>query len=105
MPFRGAMLNRAERKSGRRSLAGHCGSTGSPVPGAALEPITPSDDSAKPLPLISGDSSEDSLEVHQHLSLAHVEPGYQRAVRQLEILTRWRAEAIIPTGARARELT
>ena len=35
--------------------------------------------------LISGHSSKKSLEVYQHLSLAQVEPGYQRAVRQLEI--------------------
>jgi len=35
--------------------------------------------------LISGHASKKSLEVYQHLSLAQVEPGYQRAVRQLEI--------------------
>ena len=34
--------------------------------------------------LISGHASKKSLEVY-HLSLAQVEPGYQRAVRQLEI--------------------
>jgi len=35
--------------------------------------------------LISGHSSKKSLEVYQHLSLAAVEPGYQRAVKQLDI--------------------
>jgi integrase len=35
--------------------------------------------------LISGHASKKSLEVYQHLSLAEVEPGYQKAVRQLEI--------------------
>jgi len=35
--------------------------------------------------LISGHASKKSLEVYQHLSLAQVEPGYQRAVKQLEI--------------------
>ncbi len=35
--------------------------------------------------LISGHASKKSLEVYQHLSLANVEPGYQKAVRQLEI--------------------
>src|SRR5262249_5385745 len=35
--------------------------------------------------LISGHSSKKSLEMYQHLSLAQVAPGYQRAVRQLEI--------------------
>src|SRR5262249_51446807 len=35
--------------------------------------------------LISGHASKKLLEVYQHLSLAQVEPGYQRAVTQLEI--------------------
>ena len=35
--------------------------------------------------LISGHSSKKSLEVYQHLSLAQVEAGYQRAVKALEI--------------------
>ena len=35
--------------------------------------------------LISGHSSRKSLEVYQHLSLSQVEPGYQKAVRGLEI--------------------
>jgi integrase/recombinase XerD len=35
--------------------------------------------------LISGHSSKKSLEVYQHLSLAQVQPAYQRAVKQLEI--------------------
>jgi integrase/recombinase XerD len=35
--------------------------------------------------LISGHASKKSLEVYQHLSLAQVEAGYQRAVKQLEI--------------------
>jgi integrase/recombinase XerD len=35
--------------------------------------------------LISGHSSKKSLEIYQHLSLAQVEPGYQRALKQLEI--------------------
>jgi hypothetical protein len=35
--------------------------------------------------LISGHVSKKSLEVYQHLSLAHVEEGYQNAVRALEI--------------------
>jgi integrase len=34
--------------------------------------------------LISGHASKKSLEVYQHLSLAQVEAGYQRAVKQLE---------------------
>jgi site-specific recombinase XerD len=35
--------------------------------------------------LISGHSSRKSLEVYQHLSLREVEPGYQKAVRGLEL--------------------
>jgi hypothetical protein len=35
--------------------------------------------------LISGHASKKSLEVYQHLSLADVQGGYHRAVRQLEI--------------------
>lgn len=35
--------------------------------------------------LISGHASKKSLEVYQHLSLAQVQPAYQRAVKQLEI--------------------
>lgn len=35
--------------------------------------------------LISGHASKKSLEVYQHISLAQVEPGYQKAVRELEI--------------------
>ena len=35
--------------------------------------------------LISGHSSKKSLEVYQHLSLAQVEAGYQRAVKQIDI--------------------
>jgi integrase/recombinase XerD len=35
--------------------------------------------------LISGHSSRKSLEVYQHLSLANIEPGYQKAVKGLEI--------------------
>jgi site-specific recombinase XerD len=35
--------------------------------------------------LISGHASKKSLEVYQHLSLAQVEAGYQKAVRTLEI--------------------
>jgi len=35
--------------------------------------------------LISGHASKKSLEVYQHLSLADVQSGYQRAVRQLEV--------------------
>jgi integrase/recombinase XerD len=35
--------------------------------------------------LISGHASKKSLEVYQHLSLSSVQPGYQRAVRNLEI--------------------
>lgn len=35
--------------------------------------------------LISGHSSRKSLEVYQHLSLAQVESGYQKAMKQLEI--------------------
>ena len=35
--------------------------------------------------LISGHSSKKSLEVYQHLSLADVGPGYQRAVKGLEL--------------------
>ena len=35
--------------------------------------------------LISGHASKKSLEVYQHLSLAQVEPGYQRAVKELNV--------------------
>lgn len=35
--------------------------------------------------LISGHASKKSLEVYQHLSLADVQPGYQKAVRELGI--------------------
>jgi integrase len=35
--------------------------------------------------LISGHASKKSLEVYQHLSLAAVQPGYQKAVKDLEI--------------------
>jgi integrase len=35
--------------------------------------------------LISGHASKKSLEVYQHLSLADVEEGYQKAARALEI--------------------
>ncbi len=35
--------------------------------------------------LISGHASKKSLEVYQHLSMSDVQPGYQKAVRQLEI--------------------
>jgi site-specific recombinase XerD len=35
--------------------------------------------------LISGHASKKSLEVYQHLSLAQVEPSYQRAVKELAI--------------------
>jgi integrase/recombinase XerD len=35
--------------------------------------------------LISGHASKKNLEVYQHLSLAQVEAGYQRAVKQLEV--------------------
>jgi hypothetical protein len=35
--------------------------------------------------LISGQVSKKSLEVYQHLSLAQVEVGYQKAVKQLGI--------------------
>jgi integrase len=35
--------------------------------------------------LISGHASKKSLEVYQHLSLAQVEAGYQRAMKNLEI--------------------
>lgn len=35
--------------------------------------------------LISGHSSRKSLEVYQHLSLADVQPGYQKAVKELEV--------------------
>jgi integrase/recombinase XerD len=35
--------------------------------------------------LISGHASKKSLEVYQHLSLAQVEPGYQRAVKELSL--------------------
>ena len=35
--------------------------------------------------LISGHASKKSLEIYQHLSLADVEPGYQKAVRELGI--------------------
>jgi len=35
--------------------------------------------------LISGHASKKSLEVYQHLSLAQVQPAYQRAVKQLEV--------------------
>ena len=35
--------------------------------------------------LISGHASKRSLEVYQHLSLSDVQPGYQKAVKQLEI--------------------
>lgn len=35
--------------------------------------------------LISGHASKKSLETYQHLSLAHVEPGYQRAVKELPV--------------------
>jgi hypothetical protein len=35
--------------------------------------------------LISGHASKKSLEVYQHLSLADVRPGYQRAVKGLEV--------------------
>jgi integrase len=35
--------------------------------------------------LISGHASKKSLEVYQHLSLASVQPGYQRAVKGLEV--------------------
>lgn len=35
--------------------------------------------------LISGHASKKSLEVYQHLSLSTVQPGYQRAVKDLEI--------------------
>jgi integrase/recombinase XerD len=35
--------------------------------------------------LISGHSSTKSFEVYQHLSLSAVQPGYQKAVKQLEI--------------------
>jgi site-specific recombinase XerD len=35
--------------------------------------------------LISGHASKKSLEVYQHLSLANVQPGYQRAVKGLEV--------------------
>lgn len=35
--------------------------------------------------LISGHASKKSLEVYQHLSLANVKEGYQKAARALEI--------------------
>jgi integrase len=35
--------------------------------------------------LISGHASKKSLEVYQHLSLSSVQPGYQKAVKDLEI--------------------
>ena len=35
--------------------------------------------------LISGHASKKSLEVYQHLSLASVQPGYQRAIRDLDL--------------------
>lgn len=35
--------------------------------------------------LISGHASKKSLETYQHLSLAQVEPGYQRAVKELPV--------------------
>jgi integrase/recombinase XerD len=35
--------------------------------------------------LISGHASKKSLEIYQHLSLAQVEPGYQRAVKELAL--------------------
>ncbi len=35
--------------------------------------------------LISGHTSKQRLEVYQHLSLAQVQPGYERAIRKLEI--------------------
>ncbi len=35
--------------------------------------------------LTSGHASKKSLEVYQHVSLAQVEPSYQRAVRELGI--------------------
>lgn len=35
--------------------------------------------------LISGHASKKSLEVYQHLSLSAVQPGYQKAVKELEI--------------------
>ena len=35
--------------------------------------------------LISGHASKKSLEVYQHLSLSAVQPGYQKAVKDLEI--------------------
>jgi len=35
--------------------------------------------------LISGHASKKSLELYQHLSLAQVEPGYQRAVKELPV--------------------
>lgn len=46
--------------------------TGQGVPDAAIR-------------LISGHSSQKSLEVYQHLSLSSVQPAYQKAVRGLEI--------------------
>lgn len=35
--------------------------------------------------LISGHASKKSLETDQHLSLAQVEPGYQRAVKEVPV--------------------
>lgn len=35
--------------------------------------------------LISGHASKKSLELYQHLSLASVQPGYQKAVRDLPV--------------------
>jgi integrase len=35
--------------------------------------------------LISGHSSKKSLEVYQHLSLAEVQTGYQKAMKQLDV--------------------
>jgi hypothetical protein len=35
--------------------------------------------------LISGHSSKKSLEVYQHLSLADVQAGYQKATKMLDI--------------------
>ena len=35
--------------------------------------------------LISGHASKKSLEVYQHFSLSAAQPGYQKAVKQLEI--------------------
>jgi hypothetical protein len=35
--------------------------------------------------LISGHSTKKSLEVYQHVSLGSVQPGYQEAIKRLDI--------------------